>query len=185
MFSGFDPEAVEARSAFETLMQGLAAKRWKDVGPTTVESQRKRLVKALAECAPMQKVSASASPEHRGPRSQPYAKLAPQRRELGRRVSLRVLGLARQDARGGNDGKQRGRLGPLAPGWVIDGVRDRRQKWSRYAAALPKGAGCSQVVMSGDAAADGVDGCLDAVLEVELGELARSSGNSTDSAPDA
>jgi hypothetical protein len=55
-----DPEAVEARTAFETLMQGLAAKRWKDIGPTTAESQRKRLVKALAECAPMQTVSASA-----------------------------------------------------------------------------------------------------------------------------
>ena len=55
-----DPEAVEARAAFDTLMQGLAAKRWHDVGPTTAESQRKRLVDAFAECAPPQTVPASA-----------------------------------------------------------------------------------------------------------------------------
>ena len=55
-----DPEAVEARKTFDTLMQGLAAKRWQDVGPTTAESQRKRLVEAFAECAPPQAVSASA-----------------------------------------------------------------------------------------------------------------------------
>jgi hypothetical protein len=55
-----DPEAVEARTAFETLMHGLAAKRWRDVGPTTAESQRKRLVEAFAECAPPQIVAASA-----------------------------------------------------------------------------------------------------------------------------
>ncbi len=55
-----DPEAVEACTAFETLMQGLAAKRWQDVGPTTAESQRKRLVEAFAECAPPRTVPASA-----------------------------------------------------------------------------------------------------------------------------
>ena len=55
-----DVEAVEARTTFETLMQGLGAKRWKDIGPTTAESQRKRLVEAFAECAPLQTVSASA-----------------------------------------------------------------------------------------------------------------------------
>ena len=55
-----DPEAVEARAAFDTLMQGLAAKRWQDLGPTTAEFQRKRLVEAFAECAPLQTVPASA-----------------------------------------------------------------------------------------------------------------------------
>jgi hypothetical protein len=55
-----DPEAVEARTAFDTLMQGLAAKRWQDVGPTTAESQRTRLVAAFAECAPPHTVPASA-----------------------------------------------------------------------------------------------------------------------------
>jgi hypothetical protein len=55
-----DPEAVEARAAFDTLMQGLAAERWQDVGPTTAELQRKRLVEAFAECAPLQTVPASA-----------------------------------------------------------------------------------------------------------------------------
>jgi hypothetical protein len=55
-----DPEAVEARAAFDTLMQGLAAERWQDVGPTTAEFQRKRLVEAFAECAPLQTVPASA-----------------------------------------------------------------------------------------------------------------------------
>jgi hypothetical protein len=55
-----DAEAVEARTTFDTLMQGLVAKRWQDVGPTTAESQRKRLVEAFAECAPLQTVSASA-----------------------------------------------------------------------------------------------------------------------------
>jgi len=55
-----DPEAVEARAAFHTLMQDLAAKRWQDVGPTTAESQRKRLVEAFSECAPRQTVPASA-----------------------------------------------------------------------------------------------------------------------------
>jgi len=51
---------VEARTTFETLMQGLAAKRWQHIGPTTAESQRKRLIEALAECAPLETVSASA-----------------------------------------------------------------------------------------------------------------------------
>jgi hypothetical protein len=55
-----DPEAVEARTTFDTLMQGLAAKRWQDVGPTTAESQRTRLVQAFAECAPPHTVPASA-----------------------------------------------------------------------------------------------------------------------------
>jgi hypothetical protein len=55
-----DPEAVEARTTFDTLMQGLAAKRWQDVGPTTAESQRTRLVQAFAECAPPHAVPASA-----------------------------------------------------------------------------------------------------------------------------
>jgi hypothetical protein len=55
-----DPEAVEARTTFDTLMQVLAAKRWQDVGPTTAESQRTRLVQAFAECAPPHAVAASA-----------------------------------------------------------------------------------------------------------------------------
>ncbi len=55
-----DAEAVEARTTFDTLMQSLVAKRWQDNGPTTAESQRKRLVKAFTECAPLQTVSASA-----------------------------------------------------------------------------------------------------------------------------
>jgi hypothetical protein len=55
-----DAEAVEARTTFDTLMQGLAAERWQDVGPTTAESQRKRLVEAFAECAPLQTVPVSA-----------------------------------------------------------------------------------------------------------------------------
>ncbi len=54
-----DAEAVEARTTFDTLMQGLA-KRWQDIGPTTAEFQRKRLVEAFAECAPLQIVPASA-----------------------------------------------------------------------------------------------------------------------------
>ena len=54
-----DPEAIEARATFDTLMNGLAAKRWEDVGPTTAESQRKRLVEAFAECAPPPIVPAS------------------------------------------------------------------------------------------------------------------------------
>jgi hypothetical protein len=55
-----DPEAVEARTTFDTLMQGLAAKRWQDIGPTTAEFQRKRLLQAFAECAPLPSVPASA-----------------------------------------------------------------------------------------------------------------------------
>ena len=55
-----DAEAVEARTTFDTLMEGLAAKRWQDVGPTTAEFQRKRLIEAFAECAPVETVSASA-----------------------------------------------------------------------------------------------------------------------------
>jgi hypothetical protein len=55
-----DAEAVEARTTFDTLMKGLAAERWQDVGPTTAELQRKRLIDAFAECAPPQPVPASA-----------------------------------------------------------------------------------------------------------------------------
>jgi hypothetical protein len=53
-----DTEAVEAHTTFETLMGGLAAKRWQDNGPTTAELQRRRLVEAFAECAPLETVSA-------------------------------------------------------------------------------------------------------------------------------
>jgi hypothetical protein len=56
----FDAEAIEARTTFDTLMRGLAAKRWQDLGPTTAEFQRKRLVEGFAECAPLQTVPASA-----------------------------------------------------------------------------------------------------------------------------
>jgi hypothetical protein len=55
-----DAEAVEARTTFDTLMDGLTAERWQDNGPTTAERQRKRLVEAFAECAPVETVSASA-----------------------------------------------------------------------------------------------------------------------------
>jgi hypothetical protein len=55
-----DPDAVEARTTLDTLMEALAASRWKDMGPTTAELQRKRLIQALAECAPVQAVPASA-----------------------------------------------------------------------------------------------------------------------------
>jgi len=55
-----ESDAVEARTTFDTLMQGLAAKRWQDNGPTTAAFQRKRLVEAFAECAPVETVSASA-----------------------------------------------------------------------------------------------------------------------------
>jgi hypothetical protein len=55
-----DPDAVDARTTIDTLMQGLAATRWKDIGPTTAELQRRRLIQALAECAPDQAVPASA-----------------------------------------------------------------------------------------------------------------------------
>ena len=55
-----DAEAVEARTTFDTLMQGLAAKRWQDVGPTTAEFQRRQLVETFAECAPLEPVPASA-----------------------------------------------------------------------------------------------------------------------------
>ena len=53
-----DAEAVEARTAFDTLMDDLAAARWQDIGPTTAELQRKRLIEAFAECAPGGPVSA-------------------------------------------------------------------------------------------------------------------------------
>jgi hypothetical protein len=52
------PEAVEARTTFETLMESLTAERWPDNGPTTAELQRRRLVAAFAECAPVEPVSA-------------------------------------------------------------------------------------------------------------------------------
>jgi len=55
-----DAEAVEARTTFDTLMHGLVTKRWQDNGPTTAAFQRKRLVEAFAECAPLETVSASA-----------------------------------------------------------------------------------------------------------------------------
>lgn len=47
-----DAEAVEGRTTFDSLMQSLAEERWQDVGPTTAEVQRRRLVEAFAECAP-------------------------------------------------------------------------------------------------------------------------------------
>lgn len=53
-----DAEALEAQTTFETLMDGLAAERWQDTGPTTAELQRRRLVEAFAECAPAETVSA-------------------------------------------------------------------------------------------------------------------------------
>jgi hypothetical protein len=53
-----DAEAVEARTTFNTLMDGLLASRWKDVGPTTAQLQRQRLVEAFAECAPVEIVPA-------------------------------------------------------------------------------------------------------------------------------
>ena len=51
-------EAIEARTAFDTLMNTLAAARWQDTGPTTAEIQRKRLIETFAECAPAQAVPA-------------------------------------------------------------------------------------------------------------------------------
>ena len=56
--SSTDAEAIEARTAFDTLMGTLAAARWQDAGPTTAELQRKRLIEAFAECAPAQPVPA-------------------------------------------------------------------------------------------------------------------------------
>ena len=53
-----DAEAVEAHTSFATLMESLAADRWQDIGPTTAELQRRRLVAAFAECAPVETVSA-------------------------------------------------------------------------------------------------------------------------------
>ena len=53
-----DAEAVEAHTTFETLMESLTAERWQDTGPTTAELQRRRLVEAFAECAPVETVSA-------------------------------------------------------------------------------------------------------------------------------
>jgi hypothetical protein len=47
---------VEARTTFDALMDALAAERWQDNGPTTAELQRKRLVEAFAECAPVETV---------------------------------------------------------------------------------------------------------------------------------
>ena len=55
-----DAEAVQARKAFDTLMDGLAAERWQPNGPRTAELQRKRLIEAFAECAPGETVAASA-----------------------------------------------------------------------------------------------------------------------------
>jgi hypothetical protein len=54
-----DPEAVEACTAFDTLMGVLATERWPDTGPTTAGLQRKRLIEAFAVCAPVETVSAS------------------------------------------------------------------------------------------------------------------------------
>ena len=56
--SPMDAEAVDARTAFGTLMDDLAATRWQDIGPTTAELQRKRLIEAFAECAPAEPVPA-------------------------------------------------------------------------------------------------------------------------------
>ena len=53
-----DAEAVEARTTFDTLMDGVVAERWQDIGPTTAELQRTRLVEAFAECAPVETVPA-------------------------------------------------------------------------------------------------------------------------------
>ena len=55
-----DAEAVEARTLFDTLMDDAIAKRWPDNGPTTAELQRKRLVEAFVECAPVETVRAVA-----------------------------------------------------------------------------------------------------------------------------
>lgn len=55
-----DVEAVEARTTFDTLMDRLAAQRWQDNGPTTAERQRKRLLAAFVECAPVEAVAGSA-----------------------------------------------------------------------------------------------------------------------------
>ena len=52
-----DAEAVEAHITFETLMDGLKTERWEDNGPTTAEIQRRRLVQAFAECAPVEPAS--------------------------------------------------------------------------------------------------------------------------------
>ena len=54
-----DAEAVEARKMFDTLMDGVVAERWQDIGPTTAELQRRRLVEAFAECAAVETVPAS------------------------------------------------------------------------------------------------------------------------------
>lgn len=53
-----DADAAEAHTTFETLMESLTAERWQDTGPTTAELQRRRLVEAFAECAPVETVSA-------------------------------------------------------------------------------------------------------------------------------
>jgi len=58
--SASDTDAVEARKAFDTLMDVLAAERWQHNGPTTAELQRRRLIEAFAECAPVDTVPASA-----------------------------------------------------------------------------------------------------------------------------
>jgi hypothetical protein len=54
-----DPEAVEARTTFDTLMDDLTTERWPDNGPTTAGLQRRQLVEAFAECAPVDTLSAS------------------------------------------------------------------------------------------------------------------------------
>ena len=69
-----DAEAVEARKAFDTLMDGLAAERWQDNGPTTAELQRKRLIEAFAECAPVETVPAL---PRKGPRPGEVPSAAP------------------------------------------------------------------------------------------------------------
>lgn len=53
-----DAEAMDANTTFKTLMHDLTAERWQDNGPTTAELQRRRLVEAFAECAPVATVSA-------------------------------------------------------------------------------------------------------------------------------
>jgi hypothetical protein len=54
-----DADAVKARTTFDSLMDALAAERWKDIGPTTAELQRKRLVEAFGQCAPVRTVPES------------------------------------------------------------------------------------------------------------------------------
>ena len=49
-------EGLLLANSLDTLMDALATERWHDNGPTTAELQRKRLVEAFAECAPVETV---------------------------------------------------------------------------------------------------------------------------------